>query len=136
MVKQFFSNAFEREQITEQPYECMVCSEAVFNPLCPNCIAEQIEAWLSSYPDLSKKIMLDLKKFLIRVNNSREEATECIACRRKRAAVCPYCFTEYALGLLKKLEVNKRVLVEFLQFFNFDFEHTGYTKDAEKLGML
>jgi len=37
---------------------------------------------------------------------------------------------------LKKIKVNKAILKEFLEFFNYDFEHTGYSKDAEELGAI
>ena len=42
-------------------------------------------------------------------------------------------YTNYVFILLKCLEVNREILKEFLQFFNYDFDHTGYSKEAEKL---
>ena len=134
MVKQdqYFNKIHEHERF----YECLVCNEAIFNPLCPTCLAGQVEVWLTSYPDLSKKIMPYIRHYLQEINNEIIEATACVACGNKRAAVCPYCFTYRVLSLLKKLQVNNQVLREFLQFFNYDFEHTGYSEDAEKLGVL
>lgn len=34
------------------------------------------------------------------------------------------------------MHAHREILKEFLQFFNYDFEHTGYTKDAEELGVI
>ena len=36
----------------------------------------------------------------------------------------------------KKLNSNKLILTEFFEFFNFDFHHTGYSKEAEALGVI
>jgi hypothetical protein len=120
----------------ETHFICDVCSEAVINPLCPICITTEIEAWLTLYPNLRAKLNRLLEGYLQKINNQTEEATACIKCKNKRASVCPYCFTEHVLGKLKKLEVNHIVLKEFFEFFNFDFNHTGYSKEAEELGVI
>lgn len=121
---------------SERFHECLVCKESVYNPLCPACISQQIEVWLISYPKLSKKLLPDLKKYVIAIHNEMDGAVECAACTQKRAAVCPYCFTEYVLNRLRMLGAEDEVVGEFLQFFNFDFDRTGYTEDAEELGLL
>jgi hypothetical protein len=35
---------------------------------------------------------------------------------------------------MKKTKVERKILINFLELFNFDFEHTGYSKDMEKFG--
>ena len=115
---------------------CEVCREVVTHPICPVCITTEIEAWLTLYPNLRKELNKLLEKYLERINNRTEDATSCIKCKNKRASVCPYCFTEHVLGELKRLEVNHIVLKEFFEFFNFDFNHTGYSKEAEELGVI
>ena len=122
---------------SERFYECLDCKEAVYNPLCPSCLALQIEVWLSSlssYP-LQKKILAKIKDYVEKTNNLAGESTTCIACKRPSASLCPYCFTEYVFNLLKSMKVNRIILKEFLQFFNYDFEHTGYSGEAEKMGL-
>jgi len=132
MVTQYFSKVYGTRF-----YECLVCKEAIYNPLCPTCLAGQIKVWLTNYPDLSKKIMPILKKFIQEAHNEIDHlATRCIACNKKQASVCPYCFTEHVLNQLKKLDVDKQVLREFLQFFNFDYDRKGYTEEAEELGLI
>jgi len=118
-------------------FECLcdVCSGAVINPICPRCLAGEIKAWLTLYPALGREVLPKLSKYLKTVE-IRKNATICIKCKHKRAAVCPCCFTEYVLNELKKLNSSKIILREFLQFFNFDFNHNAYTMEAEKLGLL
>ena len=118
----------------EQELLCSICSQAVTNPLCPSCLTTEMEAWLTMYPDLRNALMDRLKKLLDRVKYKFENSNACIKCDDKKASICPYCFTEYVFRQLKSMDVNHRVLKEFLQFFNFDFEHDGYYKEGEKLG--
>ena len=106
--------------VSEQHYLCDVCSEAVTNPICPLCIETEIEAWLTLYPDLRKKLLPMLNIYLKKINEKIEDSTQCIKCKNKRASVCPYCFAQEVLGELKKLNANKIVLKEFLEFFNFN----------------
>lgn len=126
--------ALERERF----YECLDCNEPTSNPLCPICLTTQIQVWLSSYPDrhLTNKILEKIKKYVEKTNNLESSYTKCVACGRQRASLCPYCFTNYIFNLLKSMKVNRIVLKEFLQFFNYDFEHVGYSKEAERLGVI
>jgi len=130
MIKQQDSYAIEPQ------FLCDVCSEAVTNPICPFCLATEIEAWMTLYPNLRHDLTPYLNKYLKQIGSRITEYTQCIKCGNKRAAVCPYCFTEYVLRSLKKIKVNKIILREFLDFFNFDLEHTGYSHEAEKLGVI
>ena len=104
---------------SEQHYVCDVCSEAVTNPICPNCIATEIEAWLTYYPNLRVEILPRIKQYLKKLGQKITESTECIKCKNKTASVCLYCFTEYVLSELKKIQANKIMLKEFLEFFSF-----------------
>ena len=130
MLQKTFYPALERF------YECLECHEAISNPLCPSCLAVQIEAWLTSYPELGKKLMPQIEGYIEKTKNLTGKTISCVSCTRKRASLCPYCFTHHVFDLLKDMKVNKRILIEFLQFFNFDFYHTGYSKDAEELGVI
>ncbi len=103
----------------EQQYVCEICGEAITNPLCPVCLTTEINAWLTLYPDLRKELIPKLQKYLKRVKEDITNSTQCIKCKNKRASICPYCFTAYVLGELKKLNINKIILKEFLEFFNF-----------------
>ena len=121
----------------ERFYECLECDEAVSNPLCPLCLTRQIDVWLSSYPsEIRKQILGNIREYVKKTNNIAGKSTRCIACGKATGSLCPYCFTNYVFNELKKLKVSRVILKEFLQFFNYDFEHTGYTVEAEKLGVI
>jgi len=120
----------------ETQYVCDVCSEAVTNPICPACITEEIQAWLTLYPNLRNELIPKLQEYLRMIDERVIESSQCIKCKDKRAAVCTYCFTEKVLDELKKINTNNLILKEFLEFFNFDFYHTGYSREAERLGVI
>lgn len=120
----------------DKSYECNVCSEAVTNPLCPFCLAEEIQAWLTLYPHLKEDIMSSLNAYLVNVNNDiTNYGTICIKCHQDRASVCPYCFTEFVFKKLIEIQAGKLILKEFFEFFNFDLDHKGYTQFAEEIGI-
>ena len=90
---------------------------------------------MSYYPDLKKKLMFDLRKYVQAINNDMDGAIKCVACNKNKAAVCPYCFTEYVLNKLKLIGAHKLIIGEFLTFFNFDFDKTGYSREKEEMGL-
>jgi len=117
-------------------YNCNVCSEAITNPLCPFCLAEEIQAWLTLYPHLKEDIQSSLDDYLLNVNNSiTNYGTICIKCNEDTASVCPYCFTEFVFKKLVAIDAGRLILKEFFEFFNFDLDHKGYTKFAEEIGV-
>jgi hypothetical protein len=131
MIKQLNSNAFEPQIL------CEVCSEAVTNPICPSCLIQEIEAWTTLYPNLRRELIPRISKYIHRLDlRIIDEATQCIKCNDKKAIICPYCFTNKVLSELRNMKSNVLILKEFLEFFNFDFDHTGYSKEAEKLGII
>ena len=120
-----------------QQFLCDVCSIAVTNPLCPSCLAQEIDAWTTYYPDLRSNLLPRIRKYLGQSESKIVfEATQCIKCNEKIGIVCPYCFTAYVLSELKRIKANRIIIKEFLEFFNFDFDHTGYSVEAEKLGVI
>ena len=122
---------------TEPQYMCGVCSQAVTNPICPFCLADQIDIWLTySHPGLKEKISQKIKKYLDKVEDNIFDMTSCIKCGSSLAGVCPYCFTDFVLSLLKKIVADESVIKEFLEFFNYDEDHTGYFKEGVKLGVF
>ncbi len=122
--------------VNETQYACDVCSEAITHPICPACLTTEIEAWLTLYPNLRQELIPRLQEYLKKIDKKLEDSTICIKCGDKKAAVCTYCFTENVFQELKKINANIIILKEFLEFFNFDFNHDGYSDEAEKLGVI
>jgi hypothetical protein len=137
MVNQFLSG-FERDFSNQEELSnslCNQCNQAITNPLCHNCLGEDIESWLSFYPNLKRNLLPKIKKYIKQVNNSALNAVNCISCKNKKAALCPYCFTEGVFNILKKNKIDNQVIGDFLTIFNFDQEHEGYIKEAIKSGI-
>lgn len=121
----------------EAQYMCDMCNEAITNPICHFCLAEQIEVWLTHYPQLKKEILPKINNYLKKtLNRITTYGTECIKCKKNRASVCPYCFTEYVFDKLQEINTSKLILREFVEFFNFDLEFKGYYKEFEQLGII
>ena len=120
----------------DEQFLCDVCSQAVSNPLCPNCLALEVEAWLTMYSDLRKKLLPKIQAFIADAeDNTIFEPTLCIICNKNTTAICPYCFTEFVLNQLRRLNADKYIINEFFEFFNFDLTHDGYCNEVEELGI-
>ena len=125
-------NTFDASERFYENAECLECKEAIFNPICPSCLASQIEAWLASYPsDIRDKIIERIKDYAEKTSRIAGKSTKCISCKKRKAALCPYCFTAYVFEELKRAKVSRIILKEFVQFFNYDFEHSGYSREFE-----
>jgi hypothetical protein len=98
---------------------CPSCNEAITNPICHNCLGKGIFEWMSFYPNVKKKMFGKLKRYINEVNNSAISSINCVSCKNKKAALCPYCFTEGILNLLKKNKVNESIVEDFISLFNF-----------------
>jgi hypothetical protein len=133
MVNQFLSG-FERE-FTEDFYNCPQCSEPITNPVCHDCLGNQISQWLKFYPNIRKKMLPKLKLFVREVNNDAIGTLGCMSCNKKKAALCPYCFTEAVYNMLRKNKIDKMVIMDYLSTFNFDLKHEGYIKEAAEEGL-
>lgn len=110
---------------------CLECKEEIFNPLCPECLAKSIMSWAVNYPSIAIKLNEEIKDYLEK--NKKFEGSLCIKCKKYKAYECPYCFTNYVLQKLKKITNDKKIILQYLTYFNFDLEHTGYWKEKEEL---
>ncbi len=107
---------------------CVECNEGIFNPICPSCLLREVEAWLDG-----TRLGNEVKKKLNKVIDSDGlEGVKCAICKDEGISICPYCFTRHVYDALMSARVSKSIADEFLTFFNFDFEHNGYSKDFEE----
>jgi hypothetical protein len=114
---------------------CIECSESIFNPICPVCIANEIEAWLKAenLAEKAKVIFRDAMNKILTANSKLEgESSRCIICKEKDDYMCPYCFTEKIYDFLKEKNVSAEVIRKFIEIFNFDFDRTGYSKEIDE----
>jgi hypothetical protein len=102
-------------------YLCDTCNEAVSNPICPFCLAEEIEAWLTLYPDLKRELIPRIHDFLDNISNHLDNyGTICIKCNETSAHVCSHCFAELISEELNEINASRIVQKEFYEFFNLE----------------
>ncbi|RMD45236.1 hypothetical protein D6829_02820 [Candidatus Pacearchaeota archaeon] len=115
----------------EHPF-CLLCAKPITHPICPFCISEGFFTWMAKFPE-EFRVCDKVRGFL---SNHRRFSggVRCISCHKKRASVCPKCFTNFLYQKVKEAGLGVRALLEFLFIFNFDFEHDTYSKELEHLG--
>lgn len=75
---------------------CLVCGEVISNPLCPGCLAEEMEDLLGrEHPEAQLVVREARKEFA----TTGDELTSCILCGSD-INICPYCFMEEMRQLL------------------------------------
>ena len=111
--------------------ECVLCKEHITNPLCPECVGEQVKTWLFEVrPDLVSALDIETSKMSLGLFNNNT----CISCK-KHMDVCTYCYTEHVFEWIGPL-VEKNDLSEFLRFFHYDFHRKGYFSKARTKGLI
>ena len=92
---------------------CLVCGEVITNPVCTECLANEIEDLLfSKNPNLIPHI-----KLLSRIVEPREEnLTTCIFCGEK-IDTCMFCFVQDILELLQNS--CPELIDSFLEHFSY-----------------
>ncbi len=111
--------------------ECVLCREAVTNPVCPDCLAEQIAAWLGERePGLIAELRLKTRQMSMHLFDE----DKCVICF-KGMDICAYCYTEHIFDWLKTTK-NSELVNGFLSAFHFDLERKGYVKRAEEEGFV
>jgi hypothetical protein len=111
--------------------ECVLCEEYITNPLCPECVGEQIKTWLAeTKPDLVSLLDIETRKMSQHVFDENH----CISCK-KDMDVCTYCYTEHILDWLED-KLPKENLSQFVKFFHYDFHKKGYFEKARINGLV
>ena len=113
-------------QIVQEQWNnnCIHCNQVITNPVCPHCLEESINDWLSQKrPALAKEIKAVPKEYITGI-----EETHCIFCGRIMN-LCSYCYTAEIFEILEKKAPE--LIEEFVTFFNFDLLHEGYIKRTE-----
>ena len=116
--------------------KCLSCGEHITHPLCPECIADGFREWVLKFPNIVDEVLDKLDIFLVGHKKMHGKSKSCISCGKHQTYLCPYCFTEYLLDLLKEVGASVEAIGEFLFMFNYDFEHKGYYLEGEELGVF
>ena len=93
---------------------CWECGEVITNPVCPECLAGEMEDWLAlKQPELIPSVRQMSKA----VGEKEYNSTTCILCGA-RIDTCTYCFVQDIIDLLQKR--NPELVDSFLERFSYD----------------
>ena len=94
--------------------KCVVCQEAITNPICPECLQREIEHWLA---DTMPSLVGEIRGCEGIADTYSHDVTECVICG-KNMAVCAHCFCKDIYELLEQQLGG--MAEEFLFTFNFE----------------
>lgn len=93
---------------------CVICSEAITNPICLGCMEEGMEQWFSTRnPSAIKSLRLWTRVF----DAYTHEGVKCAICGRNMN-VCSHCYTEEMLDALGEFIDDRE---GFIQAFRLNF---------------
>lgn len=93
---------------------------------------EKIEKGNKETEKIGRKILFEIKAY----TDYGLKGGKCIICKKYSDFLCPYCFTKEVFEILKEIHASRELLEEFFTHFNYDFDHSGYTKEAEKMCII
>jgi len=112
------ATAINNEVIKMSPESrCVVCDEAITNPICQECIGKEIQYWVFDRDPSLTWLFENKGNFR---TESYEEGTICIFCGRKMN-MCAHCFCSDILELIK--DKNTEIGKEFEEHFNFELRN-------------
>lgn len=91
---------------------CVICNEAITNPLCVDCLEEEMTSWIADFDSDQVKNIEEMKEIF-----PKHKTTEvkCILCKRNMD-VCPHCYSKEILNTVKTPILTNT----FIETFNFD----------------
>lgn len=105
--------------------ECVVCRHVITHPICGACLGEEMQEWLQeTEPALLGELRATAEEMLL-----PHGKVKCILCKTNMD-ICSYCFTNHILDWLFDYP---ELVPEFLQFFNFDLQFSGYAEELLEL---
>jgi hypothetical protein len=107
-------------------YKCVNCYEPITNPICDECFMREIKSWIREKPILEKKqkeILGKIQKLMILDTPSE---VSCIFCNNSYVSICSYCFFLEASKVLIRQKLDKFMVNEFLDLFNYRQGHEEY----------
>ena len=103
--------------------ECVMCEEAITNPICPACLQEGVQQWLK---EQQQDTLVDEVGELTRGIFANHGSTFCIKCG-SCMGLCAYCYTKEVFDVIKCCPT---LITQYLEYFNYDLGHMGWEQDA------
>ncbi|MFT4343150.1 MAG: hypothetical protein ACMXYE_00210 [Candidatus Woesearchaeota archaeon] len=98
--------------------KCVICDEAITNPVCPVCLERQITHWIG---EQKPSLVPILQRIGASVMEFTHDNTNCILCE-SNMNVCPHCYCNEIHAWLQENE-HKKIAELFAKQFNFEMNH-------------
>ena len=93
---------------------CVLCDEAITNPICLDCLERGMEQWaLGIKPSIIQILRINAKM----LKAYTHKGTTCVVCR-KNINVCAHCFCKEIYGWLQA--EHPEIAESFLVCFNYE----------------
>lgn len=96
---------------------CVVCDEAITNPICPNCLEKEMQYWILERDPFLADSFRNSGKLETETYN---EETTCVICGNNMN-MCAHCFCKDVLEWLT--EKNTELGREFEKHFDFEIDN-------------
>ena len=93
---------------------CVACDEVITQPICANCLREEIATWLQERVPERPELLLRLEELTEEILAFGGE-TGCIKCRNPMS-LCSHCYTEHIYAWV--VEQFPRLAPEFRMHFS------------------
>jgi hypothetical protein len=101
-----------------QEERCIICDEAITNPICPLCLESQVMHWAM---DKAPSLMPILREVGSSVMEFTHENTSCVICKGIMN-VCAHCYCNEIHSWLKE-NTHEKLAESFLSHFNFELDY-------------
>ena len=102
---------------------CVVCSEAITNPLCQDCLMDELNVWLKREGvNLTRQLKKRTQEFK-QMTNYSENQVDCISCKGIVSG-CAHCYISYVQEWLTI--VHPKLMKNFNLFFNYNLDNRPY----------
>lgn len=91
--------------------ECVLCTDVITNPLCPECLLQEMMDWAYDKEDVMLALLDEMESI-----KCFDGTTPCLKCSNN-FSICAYCFTEQVRENLDYY--FPEIAAEFSTFFNF-----------------
>lgn len=108
--------------------KCVICDEAITNPICPECLEREIMCWIGEIKPSLIPILMNVGDA---VKSYTHDNTSCAICS-ETMNVCPHC---YCFEIFSWLNENgyKQIGLKFLDQFNYELDYRFDVKTARQM---
>jgi len=106
-------NPFEAPMEVVKMEECVLCEEIITNPICIDCVENEMEMWLvERRPSLIGELQTKTNEI-----NLSHRGTNCIICKNDMS-ICTICYRKHIFTWISRYP---ELLSEFKVFFTLDY---------------